>query len=126
MTAGAVEETFNSPYYGFNEGATKIKLVNRTLDKNDIFNSFDTATNEPVDNSVPDTRPPVDWTRTLWVLVIGHPPSVNSDDDTLDYLLIELDLHSYSASRFGGRSACSTRSRSESSPIRRLRTTSLR
>ncbi len=36
MTANEVEDTFNSPYYGFNLGAAKITLVNRSLDKNDL------------------------------------------------------------------------------------------
>jgi hypothetical protein len=36
MTANEVEDTFNSPYYGFNLGATQIKLVNRAYDKSDL------------------------------------------------------------------------------------------
>lgn len=91
MTADEVEETFNSPYYGFNLGSTKIKLVNRQLDSNqfqmlifespvvrlikdeeylDSFNRFVSATNEPIPDSVPrweeDGRR-ADWRKTLWV-----------------------------------------------------------
>lgn len=88
MTQDEVEETFNSPYYGFNLGSTQIKLVNRELDKSDLamlifespvvrlikeegyvdsFNRLVTNTNVPLDRSLVGADPPVDWHKTLWV-----------------------------------------------------------
>src|SRR5438876_9727655 len=96
MTPDEVEETFNSPYYGFNLGATKIKLVNRELDRSDLrmlifespvvrlikdegytdaFNRFVTATNDPIPESVVKATPPGDWHKTLWVFRFYDPES---------------------------------------------------
>lgn len=96
MTQNEVEDTFNSPYYGFNLGSTQIKLVNRELDKSDLamlifespvvrlikdegyvdaFNKFVTNANKPMANRVLEADPTVDWHKTLWVFRFYDPES---------------------------------------------------
>lgn len=96
MTQDEVEETFNSPYYGFNLGSTQIKLVNRTLDKNELamlifespvvrlikeegyadsFGKLVTNTNTPIPGSLLAADPPLDWHKTIWVFRFYDPES---------------------------------------------------
>jgi len=81
MTAQAVEDTFNLPYYGFNLGATQfrqgagqdpemhifespvIRLM-KDHDYVDAYGRFATSQGEPIADSVPGHT---DWHRTLWV-----------------------------------------------------------
>lgn len=78
MTEEEVEETFNTPYYGFNLGSTQYKMAASADPKmymfespvvrlmkdhgyQDAFNRFVDWENRPLENSVKD------WRNTLWV-----------------------------------------------------------
>ncbi len=83
MTQGEVEATFNSPFYGFEQGSTQYKLGSdsrpdmhifesplvRLIEDEGYVNSFNryvSPTNEPLRDSVPE-KEGEKWRKTLWI-----------------------------------------------------------